>query len=64
MKKIISVLMCLALVGCIFAGCTKQEDLKSDIVLITDGGTITDGGYNQSAWEGISSFAEENNGRS
>lgn len=60
MKKIISVLMCLVLVGCIFAGCTKQEDLKSDIVLITDGGTITDGGYNQSAWEGISSFAGEN----
>lgn len=60
MKKIISVLLCLALVACIFAGCAKKEDLKSDIVLITNGGTITDGGYNQSAWEGISSYADEN----
>lgn len=60
MKKIISVIMCLALTVCVFAGCVKQEDLKSDIVLITDGGTITDGGYNQSAWEGITSYADEN----
>lgn len=60
MKKIISVIMCLALVGCLFAGCTSQEDLRSDIVLITNGGTISDEGYNQSAWEGISAFAEEN----
>lgn len=60
MKKIVSVLMCLVLVGCVFAGCVKQEDLKSDIVLITDGKTITDGGYNQSAWEGIKSYADEN----
>ncbi len=59
MKKVISVLMCLVLMGCIFAGCAKQEDLKSDIVLITDGATVTDGGYNQSAWEGITSFADE-----
>lgn len=60
MKKIVSVLMCLVLVGCVFAGCVKQEDLKSDIVLITDGKTITDGGYNQSAWEGIKAYADEN----
>lgn len=60
MKKIISVLMCLALIGCIFAGCAKQENLRSDIVLITNGGTINDDGYNQSAWEGITSFAQEN----
>lgn len=60
MKKFVSVLMCLVLVGCVFAGCVKQEDLKSDIVLITDGKTINDGGYNQSAWEGIKSYADEN----
>lgn len=60
MKKIISVIMCLALTVCVFAGCVKQEDLKSDIVLITNGGTITDGGYNQSAWEGITAYADEN----
>lgn len=60
MKKFVSVLMCLVLLGSVFAGCVKQEDLKSDIVLITDGNTITDGGYNQSAWEGITAFADEN----
>ncbi|MDE6766919.1 MAG: BMP family ABC transporter substrate-binding protein, partial [Eubacterium sp.] len=57
---IISIIMCLVLVGCVFAGCTKQEDMKCDIVLITNGGAINDGGYNQSAWEGIASFADEN----
>lgn len=60
MKKIVSVFMCLAMVCCIFAGCTKQEELKSDIVLITNGGAVNDDGYNQSAWEGITAFAEEN----
>lgn len=60
MKKIISIFLCLALMGCIFAGCAKQEDLKSDIVLITNAGTINDDGYNQSAWEGIEAFADEN----
>lgn len=63
MKKILSVLLCAVLIiGCTFAaaGCSKQENQKSDIVLITDGGTITDGGYNQSAWEGITAFAADN----
>ena len=60
MKKILSILMCLVLLGCIFAGCTKQEEIKSDIVLITNGATIKDDGYNQSAWEGISAYAQEN----
>ena len=60
MKKLVSLMMCFALVCCVFAGCTKQEELKSDIVLITDGAAVNDGGYNQSAWEGVSSFAEEN----
>ncbi|MCM1115123.1 MAG: BMP family ABC transporter substrate-binding protein [Clostridium sp.] len=60
MKKIISVLLCLVLVCGVFVGCAKQDELKSDIVLITNGGTIKDGGYNQSAWEGISSYADEN----
>lgn len=60
MKKIISMIMCLVLVGCVFAGCTKQENMKYDIVLITNGGAVNDDGYNQSAWEGISAFADEN----
>lgn len=60
MKKIISVCMSLVLVVCIFAGCAKQEDLTCDIVLITNGTAVNDDGYNQSAWEGITAFAEEN----
>lgn len=60
MKKIISVLLCFALLACVFAGCSKQKDMKSDIVLITNGGAVNDGGYNQSAWEGIKAFADEN----
>ncbi len=60
MKKIISVLLCLAMLGAMFVGCAKQDDYKCDIVLITDGETINDDGYNKSAWEGITSFANDN----
>lgn len=60
MKKIVSVILCIALTAAIFVGCGKQESIKSDIVLITDGNSVNDDGYNQSAWEGVSSFADEN----
>lgn len=61
MKKLISVFLCAVLVvGSLvaFAGCTKTQDLKYDVVLITDGGSIHDKGYNQSAWDGIQAYAE------
>ncbi len=64
MKKIISILLALVmLVGCTlaFAGCSKNENAKFDLVMITDGNTITDKGCNQSAWNGVKSFAENNN---
>lgn len=64
MKKAISVLMCIALVACsvfAMAGCAKKNQTNSDIVLITDGGTISDSSYNQSAWEGITAFADKEN---
>jgi basic membrane lipoprotein Med (substrate-binding protein (PBP1-ABC) superfamily) len=63
MKKAISILMCLALVMCsvlALAGCSKQKQAHSDIVLITDGGNINDGSYNKSAWEGITQYAADN----
>lgn len=63
MKKAVSIILCLILVvSTVFAvsACSKQEGVKGDIVLITDGGTIKDGGYNQSAWEGVTSYADEN----
>lgn len=63
MKKAVSIILCLVLVvSTVFAvaGCSKQSEIKSDIVLITNGGDIQDGGYNQSAWEGVNAFADEN----
>ncbi len=60
MKKIISALTALVIVLSVFAGCAKQENLTSDIVLITNGDTVRDNGYNQSAWDGINSFADNN----
>lgn len=63
MKKAISIVLCAVILVCsafAMAGCTKQNEIKSDIVLITDGDNIKDGGYNQSAWDGICSYADEN----
>lgn len=63
MKKAVSIILCLVLVvSTVFAvaGCSKQSEIKSDIVLITNGGDIKDGGYNQCAWEGVNAFADEN----
>ena len=63
MKKAISVLLCIVLVvSGVFAmaGCTKQKQITNDIVLITDGGAVNDKGYNQSAWDGVNSYANDN----
>lgn len=60
MKKLISVLMALILIISAFAGCAKQKDITSDIVLITNAGSVRDNGYNRDVWEGITSFAGEN----
>ena len=38
----------------------KEENKQAEIVLITDYGTVNDGSYNQGAWEGITSYADEN----
>lgn len=62
MKKIISLIMCIALIAVSalsLSACTGAKDLKYEIVLITDGGTVTDGAYNESAWKGVSDYASE-----
>lgn len=62
MKKMVSAIMVLALsIACIFsfAGCSKAAD-KFNLVLITDGASVTDGGYNESAWNGVKAYGDEN----
>lgn len=63
MKKIVSIFMsCVLVVCCIlsFAGCSKKDTDKYALVLITDGASISDKSYNQSAWDGIKEYAENN----
>lgn len=63
MKKVISIILACALALCsvvAFAGCSKQADNTHELVLITDGASVTDGAYNQSAWNGVKAYAEEN----
>ncbi len=62
MKKFFSVILCLALAAVsVFSlsACSSAEEMKYDIILITDGGTVTDGAYNESAWKGVVSYAEQ-----
>ncbi|MGN0529947.1 MAG: BMP family ABC transporter substrate-binding protein [Eubacterium sp.] len=59
MKKAVSLILCAVLALAAFTGCSKAEELSYDVVLITDGATVTDGAYNESAWNGVKDFAEE-----
>lgn len=64
MKKILSAILAVALLAAstvAFVGCSKNADKTFDVVLITDGATVSDGGYNQSAWNGIESYCNDNN---
>lgn len=64
MKKVISLVLAAMLVICsvfALAGCSKKDSTNYDVVLITDGASITDSSYNQSTWNGIKSYAESNN---
>ncbi len=69
-KKIISILLTLSLVASM-AACAKKPTADSDsgtdtksgyeLALITDVGTIDDKSFNQGSWEGLESYAKENN---
>jgi len=64
-KKLLSVLLCTAMVASLLAGCgTKNtsatSDGKAELALVTDLGTIDDKSFNQGAWEGLKKYAEEN----
>lgn len=62
LKKLTALLLCcvLAVGSCVMlSGCAKGKAQSFDIVLITDGGAVTDKGYNQSAWSGVQEYAGE-----
>lgn len=61
MKRIISLALVLVLtVSLVLSGCAKKNAESFELALITDGATISDKAYNQSAWNGLKAYAEEN----
>ena len=63
MRKAVSILLAISLSLCsvfIFSGCAKNVSGDYKLVFITDGAPINDNGVNQSTWNGVSSYAEEN----
>lgn len=64
MKKIVVFVVCVVMVFG-FYSCGKEEKAAStyEIAMITtsQSSSIDDGGYNQSTWEGLREYAEENN---
>lgn len=66
MKKIVSLITVLVMVACSLVGCGNKNDnaAKNDalkITMVTSVGGVTDGSFNQSAWEGLKK-AEKNLG--
>ncbi len=59
MKKVLVLLFCLVCSVVMF-GCGETASESYEIALITDSGTITDMSFNQSSYEAISEWADEN----
>jgi len=60
MKKLLAVVLCLALLAsciAVFAACGKKE---YEIAVVTDVGQLMDGGFNQGTYEGAKAYAEAN----
>ena len=60
MKKLFMSLLCL---GMIFGatGCTSGGDCTYEIAMITDTGSVTDKSFNQTAYDGVKEFGDNNN---
>ncbi len=68
MKKIVSLLLATTMAFSLMTGCASSTSSTNsaasntyEIALVTDVGNIDDKSFNQSAWEGVKKFAEENN---
>ncbi len=59
MKKIISLVLALALACMVLTGC-GSKNTSFQIALITDKGNIDDKSFNQGSWEGVVAFCKEN----
>lgn len=63
MKKVLSLVLCLAMVisACgLFAACGNPAKKTYEIAIVTDVGSLQDGGFNQGTYEGAKSYAEKN----
>ncbi len=60
MKRIAALVLALALVATLFAGCGTAASKGFEIALITDKGNIDDKSFNQGSWEGVVAFADKN----
>lgn len=67
MKKLVSLLLAVAMVATCLVGCGGGNDTPGgaaagyEIALVTDKGNIDDKSFNQGAWEGVVAYAEANN---
>lgn len=71
MKKILALLLAVAMIACLFAGCgssgsdeipdeMESEDGKYVVAFVTDVGSLKDKSFNQGTWEGVKRYASEN----
>ena len=61
MKKLFASILCFAMI-CGITGCSSSSDEDGyEIAMITDSGSVTDKSFNQSAYEGVKEFGDENN---
>lgn len=60
MKKLLTILLAMSMVFCIFA-CGEKEPSTYEIGMVTDIGTIDDESFNQGTWEGVKAYGDAEN---
>lgn len=53
MKKLLSLVLAIVLVGAVLAGCGPKAGSGFKVGMVTDSGTIDDKSFNQGTWEGV-----------